>query len=749
MKNIISKKKLIITILAIVFALSSAMLLFTTKKASAEYSIDNVTLEMVKGACVRMPDENYTTGGLRYIMTMSKTDYESLMENVGEDKTYQSAEFGIFIAPSYYNETYALNQESNVNGASAKYGWLTSEEKAENIAYADSVAGKAGLYQIINTESSVMIEYSADTTKYAFYGSVVNLKQENMLTEYECAGYIRYTDTEGAHYKFATKNDNARSMTYIAQKAIENNADTEDGILNTTYVQPFSSSDSTYKVNVYVRNESGDYVEDTTKAYTKTGKVGASVDLSSETMSGYNMATNSSAKKSGVVYANNKSEFSLYYRSKDVFCDFEKDDGSRAWDFSSNQIVNYAGTVTEETGNTSNHVLTFQTSETWGAIVNLKGLTAQVISSDYSDYDFFTMDVLSDKDIKISLFGSPVRKVSDNVKTKIIIPLSSIDSSKTDPLTFNSSETFTASIDNIGFGKYDENTYNEYQILEKGSNVQGVTVAVIADPTNSGRGDVISYVCTDEDKYTDADGKVQEEGSCDGLTELIGFSEYLAWGKSKGYDVFSFDYYVTGTASAQLYGKTLTMNIGSWTQVNWIISDLQALTDTSSVLWIQNTDNAFYFDNFTFKKSSDVIDFEKVSTSCSLLSSTNGSAPTTSIIDATVDADTHGKVFAYSCTGETGIWDIYLVVNTLSELINNAKALSYTQMKIDVCYTSNGATVLLFGTDFKPSAVNTWETKTFALSDIDTSKTTLNSENFLFWMGSSGAIMFDNITFTK
>ena len=127
MKNLICKRKFLISIFAVILALSCLTAVFSYSNAMAEYSVDNASLNMVAGACVRQPNDEYTTGGLRYIMTMPKADYETLMQNVGEDKTYKSVEFGIFIAPSYYNDKYALNNVTNVSGDSAKYGWLTDD----------------------------------------------------------------------------------------------------------------------------------------------------------------------------------------------------------------------------------------------------------------------------------------------------------------------------------------------------------------------------------------------------------------------------------------------------------------------------------------------------------------------------------------------------------------------------------------------------------------------------------------------
>jgi len=730
MKNLICKKKFLISIFAVILALSCLMTIFSYSNAVAEYSVESASLNMVAGACVRQPNDEYTTGGLRYIMTMPKADYETLMQNVGEDKTYKSVEFGIFIAPSYYNDKYALNNESNVSGDSAKYGWLTDEQIENGVSYADTEAGKAGRYQIINTQSDGMIEYADDTNLYAFYGSVVNMKQENMLTEYDCAGYIRYTDADGTHYKFAVKNDNVRSMTYVAQKAIESGADT-DGILAATYVTPFAETDTEYQVNVYIRNEKGEYVKDAEKSEKRSAKVGSSVDLSSETLAGYKAVSNENAKTAGIIYANEKSVFDLYYRAKNVICDFEGDDGARQWDFMSNQIDGYVGTITEEEGNASNHVLSFSESkESWGFILSLASLSAATIKTDYAEYDFITMDVTSNKNISVSLFGSANRKVSALVKTKILVPISGI-SETGDPALFTATEKFTVSIDNIAFGNYDVNTYNEYSFIESGSNDNDVKVEAIEDPTGSNIGRVLSYSVTDD-------------GSWDGAAEFIGFTEYLSWAKENGYEVFSFDYYVKGaanTAEAKIYGKSLAMNYGAWTHVSWYIDDLQGLTDKSYVFWLGATGNAFYFGNFKFEKAAEfdgtVCDFDSNKVVSVNITNTNA---TVSVIDDPT-GNGHGKVLSYSVTN--GIWDNILSFDGFSDIKTLAEKQGFTTLTFDYYVTDKVGTVQFCGVSFDVTSKNTWVKGSIEVSKL------LDSGN-LFWIdGAAGSIYFDNFKLVK
>ena len=735
MKNLICKRKFLISIFAVILALSCLTAVFSYSNAMAEYSVDNASLNMVAGACVRQPNDEYTTGGLRYIMTMPKADYETLMQNVGEDKTYKSVEFGIFIAPSYYNDKYALNNVTNVSGDSAKYGWLTDEQIENGVSYADTEAGKAGRYQIINTQSDGMIKYADDESLYAFYGSVVNIKQENMLVEYDCAGYIRYTDAEGTHYKFAAKNDNVRSMTYVAQKAIENGADT-DGILAATYVTPFAETDTEYQVNVYIRNEKGEYVKDAEQSGKRSAKVGSSVDLSSETLTGYKAVSNDNAKTAGIIYANEKSVFDLYYRAKNVICDFEGDDGARQWNFMSNQIDGYVGTITEEEGNASNHVLSFpEAKESWGFILSLATLSTATIKTDYSEYDFITMDVTSNKNISVSLFGSVSRKVSALVKTKILVPISGISETGNPalfaPLTEN--EKFTVSIDNIAFGNYDVNTYNEYSFIESGSNGNDVKVEAIDDPTGSNFGRVLSYSVTDD-------------GSWDGAAEFIGFTEYLAWAKKNGYEVFSFDYYVKGaanTAAAKVYGKTLAMNYGAWTHVSWYIDDLQGLTDKSYELWLGATGNAFYFGNFKFEKAAEfdgtVCNFD--STNFVSVNITNTNATVSVIEDPTGSG--HGKVLSYSVTKMNGIWDNALSFEGLSDIKTLAEKQGYTTLTFDYYVTDAVSTVKFCGKSFDVTSKNTWVRGSIEVSGL------LKADN-LFWIDSvAGSVYFDNFRLVK
>lgn len=731
MKNLIYKKKLLISILAVICTVTGAMVVFSPKTAVAEYSVTGASLNMVTGACVRQPNEDYKAGGLRYIMTMPKTEYETLMQNVGEGKTYQSVEFGIFIAPSYYNTKFALNDEANVNGDSAKYGWLTAEQQANGTAYADTDDGKAGRIQIINTQSDEMIEYSEDNSLYAFYGSVVNMKRENMLTEYDCAGYVRYTDVGGTHYLFATKNDNVRSMTYIAQKAIESGVDTT-GVLAATYVTPFAEVDAEYQVDVYIRNADGDYIKNDEKSETRKAKLGSEVDLSAETMDGYRAVTDANSKTAGVIYANKKTTFNLYYRAKNLICDFEKDDGARQWDFLSNQLPDNAGTIVKEEGNTSNHVLRLPESTVpWGFGLSIAGLNSATIKTDYAEYDFITMDVISNKNISISMFGASSRRVFAFVKTKILVPISGIsgtgDFALFTPLTEN--EKFTVDIDNIAFGKYEVNTYNEYSFIESGSPLD-TKVQSITDPTGSNFGKVISYSVTDD-------------GSWDNSVEFIGFTEYLAWAKKNGYEVLSFDYYVKGESSseAKVYGKNLAMNYGAWSHVSWFIDDLQGLTDKSYVFWLGAAGNAFYFGNFKFETLEEfdgtVCNFDSANFVSVNIGNTNAAV---SVVEDPTGSG-HGKVLSYSVTN--GIWDNALSFEGLSDIKTLAEKYGYTTLTFDYYVTDKVGTVKFCGVSFDVTSKNAWVKGSIEVSKL------LTADN-LFWIdGAAGSIYFDNFKLVK
>lgn len=249
--------------------------------------INAITATMDKGASVRLPaNANYSDICIRYTYFVSENDYAAL-QNAG----YGSLAYGVFIAPKYYNEKHAINDETSLN---AYYYWGNAE--AQN--------GKAF---ILNVEKTVLAKDLVHG--YRFDGAVVNMLEENLLTEYIGVGYIKYTVNGETHYKFAESNDNARSMVYIAQRYIEDKGNNAQA-LNAYFNDTVTATDTTYTVEHLVKQGDGTY-----KLYGEAESVTAKVNGTATATARTDIPhyTYEKGDLSGVVYANGKRTLKLYY----------------------------------------------------------------------------------------------------------------------------------------------------------------------------------------------------------------------------------------------------------------------------------------------------------------------------------------------------------------------------------------------------------------------------------------------------
>jgi len=742
MKTISIRKKLAILFMAIAVAICGAAGISLFNASASGIDAAAINPYMIKGAFVRVPDEDCPKGGLRFTMALSAEEYIALTENVGEEKPVKSVSFGIFIAPGYYHEKFALNAEENVNGSTAKYGWLTAEEKRAGISYEDSAAGKAGLYQIINTESSAMSAgKDGENDVYVFNGSVVNMFTENMLTEYTCAGYVRYTDDEGIHYIFADNNDNLRSMTYVAQLAAENGEDAS-GVLVDTYIEPFKTEKTTYTVNYFIKNSDGEYVKDEMKSGSVESTVGASVTIDEE-IEGYSVVEREESKASGIVYANGKSVFNVYYRDKSVLFDGTEKD----FDFCGNQPgeenVSLADSPLLE-GDKS--VLMEDTGTASTAYLQLPDRIkkTQISNVALDEFAYITFKIYAEASGTVSFFpynanGSISVGLSANVWGEYTFSLLEIKDNATDEwLRFWSGTTgYKVYISEIYLSEFDAtiadfDEHNASPIIGlSGATGNGAATSTVSDPTDSGRGNVYKWQAG------------SSAGSHNPNASWANIKKHIDIAKALGYDYLAVDIYASNANhSIQINGWSFgTGKAGEWVTKK-VSLDSSASGSNTNLMWMQAGGDYILFDNFRFTKFATVLDFESEETSEILFSSTHSSTPSISIIEDEAAESSHDKAFAYVYT--SSIHDTTVSPGGLAGLINAAKSLGFTQMSIDVIYTSGNALVKLFGIDLKPSKSNVWETKTLNLSDIDTTK----NDN-LFWLSEAGAVMFDNVTFIK
>ncbi|MBQ9113846.1 MAG: hypothetical protein IJY05_02875 [Clostridia bacterium] len=248
-------KKLIPLILtsAACFVLSFAFIGFGTKNAVADTTTTGDTslssFEMYNGSQIRLPvnsgDREYDAS-LRFMALIEQADYEAFEAAYGEDATTDTTEWGIVFATRSKVEQYDLNA-ANVFGSGGErvYCWnadTTATWETDSIG-TTAPTGTAltmftpvrydnldGLSLGSNGKSLINSNLSVDgQTGKAYYiiSGAVAVPQSQYATEIVGRAYVRYVDENGdVQYKFADyasgyMDNNARSMTYVAQKYLE------------------------------------------------------------------------------------------------------------------------------------------------------------------------------------------------------------------------------------------------------------------------------------------------------------------------------------------------------------------------------------------------------------------------------------------------------------------------------------------------------------------------------------------------
>ncbi len=215
-------KKLVISLAALsATALVGGFGVATDASANTGVTAESVSFSMATGASVRLKNDGHN--GLRYAIEMDETQYESLMDMVGEEKTYTEMTFGVLIAPAAYESTYGEFNAANVFGigGTAVYDWAV-QNGSGNWEYT-----QAGKTRIANFETAGLTPSTAvgkeDVVTY--YGALTDILSANLTREFIGVGYMRYVEEGQTKVRFATENDNVRSIAYVASKAANSGED--------------------------------------------------------------------------------------------------------------------------------------------------------------------------------------------------------------------------------------------------------------------------------------------------------------------------------------------------------------------------------------------------------------------------------------------------------------------------------------------------------------------------------------------
>lgn len=318
-----AKRKTMICAVAAIAAISCGAAFSMTVSASAasaenEY-FASAKFVMREGASVRYytgssESETKKNCGLRFSATLDKETYlalESLetadsegSESVGNT----SVSYGMLIAP------YSAVQEHDLTAATV-FGFGDESGKV----YTWEEENAEGKIPVLNITYNDLLPMKDSEEFYEINGSIVDLKERNYTREFVGRAYIRYEKDGVAEYTFAdyaggNVTNNARSATYVAQKAQESDKESTAAKkwVKTAYIEGLAEEykDTTYTVNTYVNG-------DLEQSEDKSAKIGGTTPEAS-VYQGFTFDEANSSKRQSVVYANGKTVLNMYYTADDA-----------------------------------------------------------------------------------------------------------------------------------------------------------------------------------------------------------------------------------------------------------------------------------------------------------------------------------------------------------------------------------------------------------------------------------------------
>lgn len=315
-----AKRKTMIGAVAAIAAISCGAAFSMTVSASAasaenEY-FASAKFVMREGASVRYytgssESETKKDCGLRFSATLDKETYlalESLETAESEGAGDTSVSYGMLIAPYSAVQEHDLTAATvfGFGGESGKvYTW--EEENAE------------GKIPVLNITYNDLLPMKDSEEFYEINGSIVDLKERNYTREFVGRAYIRYEKDGVAEYTFAdyaggNVTNNARSATYVAQKAQESDKESTAAKewVKTAYIKGLAEEykATTYTVNTYVNG-------DLEQSEDKSAKIGETTPEAS-VYQGFTFDEANSGKRQSVVYANGKTVLNMYYTADDA-----------------------------------------------------------------------------------------------------------------------------------------------------------------------------------------------------------------------------------------------------------------------------------------------------------------------------------------------------------------------------------------------------------------------------------------------
>lgn len=304
-------------------------------KTSLWGDIDVSSLKMKDGAAVRMKDLNAANAptedntpssrnGIRFTALFNKKIYQQL-EELDDYAENVSVGYGMLIVPYDYISKYGNITVENIFGANPVY-YISGRTEA-----------KDGLTKISGFYHNDLPEEDGDTREKEVYCSIINIAQSQLTRQWIGVAYVEYTENGvSQYYMTEVKASNARSMVYVAQRAIQ---DTSSKAPSSTqkswlekYYTTFVSDDKkvsiptkeyTYTINHILVDPLGN--ETVQESETKDAKALYTYNATNKVYTANRVSTNEKKEYSGytynaetsitndIIYANHMTSLNYYY----------------------------------------------------------------------------------------------------------------------------------------------------------------------------------------------------------------------------------------------------------------------------------------------------------------------------------------------------------------------------------------------------------------------------------------------------
>lgn len=208
-------------------------------------SVDITSFEMVKGASIRMGNAD-GQNGIRFAATIDKAAYDQLeaLESDGETKVG----YGMLIVPEDVVTAENLDEELLAGG---EYCFNNDGESC--------ATGIAQDKHIATVRYETLCDDDETDGKMNLRGSLVGIRQANLTREMVGRAFIEVEKNGEKSYAVAkyaedSAENNTRSVTYVAQKACEDQAEPEANkeTLKARYIDEVADKNVEYTVNHYL-----------------------------------------------------------------------------------------------------------------------------------------------------------------------------------------------------------------------------------------------------------------------------------------------------------------------------------------------------------------------------------------------------------------------------------------------------------------------------------------------------------------